>query len=314
MAPSIFQRVRRRMPCSNLQLWGAYILVVLGILMFASLIYSKEKVLGLILICFTLGVNVFICLRLLFLQRRTTPYRRLPWSTNTDTNSDLLASSTGVTSDIETGNTSNNIHENLSPGAILRRDEMIVMQLQLLELKKARRHHASTTTTLGNPYTGRRERDRQRGLLRLGFSPFTNDNSTQSTHLQLSMLDREFGPNDYDTLLRLDEELARSQARRIPQGQPLPGGLSTSQINLFPSFIMPVIIDTGGKDQKDKDTETTIKKPLSIENCPICLDPKVPGEVLRTVPCLHTFHVQCIDPWLQLKRTCPVCKMDFAQL
>jgi len=103
-----------------------------------------------------------------------------------------------------------------------------------------------------------------------------------------------------------------AQARRIPQGQPLPGGLSTSQINLFPSFIMQPssIVETGGKEQKDGEP---IKKALPIENCPICLDPKVPGEVLRTVPCLHTFHVQCIDPWLQLKRTCPVCKMDFAQ-
>jgi len=282
-------RIRRRMPCTNLQLWGAYTILLLGVLMFAFLIYSQERILALVLISFALGVNVFICLRLLFLAlRRTTPYRQLPWEAHDDTSEPLDPALPLENAELET----------LSPGAAMRRDEMIVMQLQLLELKQARRYN-------------RRERDRQRGLLRLGFTPFSDPNNN-STHLQLSMLDREFGPNDYDMLLKLDDELARSRAARIPQGQPLPGGLSTSQINLFPSFIMSTTqpTDTGLKEYKELET---VKKSQPIENCAICLEPKVGGEVLRTVPCLHTFHVQCIDPWLQLKRTCPVCKMDFAQ-
>lgn len=28
---------------------------------------------------------------------------------------------------------------------------------------------------------------------------------------------------------------------------------------------------------------------------------------VRTLPCFHTFHPLCVDPWLQLKPTCPLC-------
>lgn len=53
---------------------------------------------------------------------------------------------------------------------------------------------------------------------------------------------------------------------------------------------------------------------LSQTECGICLDGFYDEETslettLRTLPCKHTFHSHCIDPWL-LKRsvTCPICK------
>ncbi|KAL5750088.1 hypothetical protein ACOSP7_024691 [Xanthoceras sorbifolium] len=43
--------------------------------------------------------------------------------------------------------------------------------------------------------------------------------------------------------------------------------------------------------------------------CSICLCEYQPKEVLRTVPeCNHYFHVTCIDEWLRLNATCPVCR------
>ncbi|KXS15841.1 hypothetical protein M427DRAFT_32015 [Gonapodya prolifera JEL478] len=48
--------------------------------------------------------------------------------------------------------------------------------------------------------------------------------------------------------------------------------------------------------------------------CPVCLDPFVPGvSMVRTLPCNHVFHSDCIDRWL-LERACvcPICRLDLA--
>jgi len=44
------------------------------------------------------------------------------------------------------------------------------------------------------------------------------------------------------------------------------------------------------------------------ECCSICLFGLEENEDVRLLPqCPHCFHKTCIDPWLRLKRTCPVC-------
>ncbi|KAL2524952.1 RING/U-box superfamily protein [Abeliophyllum distichum] len=43
--------------------------------------------------------------------------------------------------------------------------------------------------------------------------------------------------------------------------------------------------------------------------CPICLSDYEPKETLRSIPdCNHYFHANCIDEWLKLNGTCPVCR------
>ncbi|PQQ16774.1 putative RING-H2 finger protein ATL21B [Prunus yedoensis var. nudiflora] len=48
---------------------------------------------------------------------------------------------------------------------------------------------------------------------------------------------------------------------------------------------------------------------LNDNTCPICLAEYQPKETLRTIPeCSHYFHANCIDEWLRMSATCPVCR------
>ncbi|CAO2594545.1 E3 ubiquitin-protein ligase RNF6, partial [Lemmus lemmus] len=42
--------------------------------------------------------------------------------------------------------------------------------------------------------------------------------------------------------------------------------------------------------------------------CSVCISDYVAGNKLRQLPCLHEFHIYCIDRWLSENCTCPVCR------
>lgn len=43
--------------------------------------------------------------------------------------------------------------------------------------------------------------------------------------------------------------------------------------------------------------------------CPICLVDYHPKDTVRCIPeCEHCFHSDCVDEWLRLNGTCPVCR------
>lgn len=46
----------------------------------------------------------------------------------------------------------------------------------------------------------------------------------------------------------------------------------------------------------------------ALVECAICMEKFADGESLRTLPCLHKYHVACIDRWLTSNRQCPICK------
>ncbi|KAF7137912.1 hypothetical protein RHSIM_Rhsim07G0020100 [Rhododendron simsii] len=60
------------------------------------------------------------------------------------------------------------------------------------------------------------------------------------------------------------------------------------------------------------DTDTPIEHVLSLENaeCCICLCAYDDGNELRELPCRHHFHCSCIDKWLHINATCPLCKFN----
>ncbi|NXV75611.1 RNF6 ligase, partial [Atlantisia rogersi] len=53
----------------------------------------------------------------------------------------------------------------------------------------------------------------------------------------------------------------------------------------------------------DIHTESEISK-----TCSVCINEYVTGNKLRQLPCMHEFHIHCIDRWLSENSTCPICR------
>ncbi|KAF7002956.1 hypothetical protein CFC21_018354 [Triticum aestivum] len=59
-------------------------------------------------------------------------------------------------------------------------------------------------------------------------------------------------------------------------------------------------------------TNQPIEKALAAEDaeCCICISAYDDGAELRELPCGHHFHCACIDKWLHINATCPLCKFS----
>ncbi|XP_065858203.1 E3 ubiquitin-protein ligase At1g12760 isoform X2 [Euphorbia lathyris] len=59
-------------------------------------------------------------------------------------------------------------------------------------------------------------------------------------------------------------------------------------------------------------TDSPIEHVLSEEDaeCCICLSAYDDGAELRELPCGHHFHCTCVDKWLYINATCPLCKYN----
>ena len=44
------------------------------------------------------------------------------------------------------------------------------------------------------------------------------------------------------------------------------------------------------------------------DKCTICLSEFELEEDVRRLPCMHLFHVECVDQWLSQNKRCPICR------
>jgi len=50
------------------------------------------------------------------------------------------------------------------------------------------------------------------------------------------------------------------------------------------------------------------------EGCVICHEPLSAGQSVRRLPCLHLFHKRCIQTWLSVRPTCPLCNLKLENM
>mmetsp|Transcript_21744 Transcript_21744/g.46836 ORF Transcript_21744/g.46836 Transcript_21744/m.46836 type:complete len:230 (-) Transcript_21744:417-1106(-) len=54
------------------------------------------------------------------------------------------------------------------------------------------------------------------------------------------------------------------------------------------------------------------KLPEELRTCCVCLEDVCCEQRVRTLPCLHTFHAECVEEWLQKKKVCPLCQFPIS--
>ena len=60
------------------------------------------------------------------------------------------------------------------------------------------------------------------------------------------------------------------------------------------------------KSEQEKNKQEKNKQ--EDNKCSICFETMLNNGELRTTPCGHTFHSECLNTWLRTKNTCPLCR------
>lgn len=91
---------------------------------------------------------------------------------------------------------------------------------------------------------------------------------------------------------------AGAASRPEPEVVLVVGGLDAPTIESYPKFVFSGSGRATGGHQGGG-------------TCSICLGEYAAGEVLRRMPdCKHCFHAGCVDEWLRVSATCPMCRQS----
>ncbi|XP_060078019.1 uncharacterized protein LOC132557540 [Ylistrum balloti] len=116
------------------------------------------------------------------------------------------------------------------------------------------------------------------GIQNLAYA-IDNNNAAQDldsalVNVLITLQHRDLTPEDYETLLRLDENVAPK----------------TLQKDVLESFRTDIVNESGVH-----------------ETCSICMDQYTIGQSRKFLPCNHVFHTNCIDMWLENSSlNCPI--------
>ncbi|OVA01963.1 zinc finger protein [Macleaya cordata] len=122
-----------------------------------------------------------------------------------------------------------------------------------------------------------------------GASRYSTDPPKQACRIVLKRFDGG-GVDDNDNHM----SLAQSSVIVPHQQSNLTVGLDDSTIQSYPR----ILVDDNGRLPNPNNT-----------TCPICISEYRPKETLKSIPaCNHFFHANCIDRWLRVNATCPVCR------
>ncbi|CAN6300226.1 unnamed protein product [Urochloa humidicola] len=113
------------------------------------------------------------------------------------------------------------------------------------------------------------------------------------------------------TYCRCARQRAIAGARRRVMRDLVPGAGAALFLRPAAASLPPVVLYSAAAAAR----KGTTKKGLPEEDCPICLGPFGDDDGVRVVPsCGHLYHAPCIDRWLDMRNSCPVCRCAVASL
>lgn len=98
------------------------------------------------------------------------------------------------------------------------------------------------------------------------------------------------GLHGFQNLLQMAQQIANDDF--IPEGGPR--GAREHQIANLPITLFESSSAPAGNEE--------------VITCRICLSDYEDGEEIRTLPCFHKYHNECISKWLLREAKCPICK------
>ncbi|GKV35650.1 hypothetical protein SLEP1_g43893 [Rubroshorea leprosula] len=99
-------------------------------------------------------------------------------------------------------------------------------------------------------------------------------------------------------------------------------GATAESINALPTYKFKLKKDGNVNNQDNSSAEggilaagTAKERVISGEDavCCICLAKYADNDELRELPCNHVFHVECVDKWLKINASCPLCKSEVGE-
>ncbi|KAI3454050.1 hypothetical protein Pfo_010713 [Paulownia fortunei] len=101
-------------------------------------------------------------------------------------------------------------------------------------------------------------------------------------------------------------------------------GATQDSINSLPTYKFKVKKNKSGNDKENSSgageggivaAGTEKERAVSGEDavCCICLAKYVNNDELRELPCSHFFHKECVDKWLKINASCPLCKAEVGE-